>query len=192
MKAGFEITMTAFALLLELVAGNAGFSIRLTAYVLFYFACADSFRNALIGAAATGLVLDLLLHRPLLLSPFLLAAALAAGWRLRRKHMDHLLDAAMPGMAIGVINTLGDALFIRWAGGSGVSSGTLLWELLFHGAAGMVLLPCVVFLFDALSGALDLPRFLGKNQSPLERRRWGSRPRTVKEHTVNPGRRRNS
>ena len=71
MKAGFEITMTAFALLLELVAGNAGFSIRLTAYVLFYFACADSFRNALIGAAATGLVLDLLLHRPLLLSPFL-------------------------------------------------------------------------------------------------------------------------
>ena len=183
MKAGFEITMTAFALLLELVAGNAGFSIRLTAYVLFYFACADSFRNALIGAAATGLVLDLLLHRPLLLSPFLLAAALAAGWGLRRKHMDHLLDAAMPGMAIGVINTLGDALFIRWAGGSGVSSGTLLWELLFHGAAGMVLLPCVVFLFDALSG---------KNQSPLERRRWGSRPRTVKEHTVNPGRRRNS
>ena len=146
----------------------------------------------MIGAAATGLVLDLLLHRPLLLSPFLLAAALAAGWGLRRKHMDHLLDAAMPGMAIGVINTLGDALFIRWAGGSGVSSGTLLWELLFHGAAGMGLLPCVVFLFDALSGALDLPRFLGKNQSPLERRRWGSRPRTVKEHTVNPGRRRNS
>lgn len=192
MKALFEITVVALAVLFELVAGNAGFSIRLTAYALFYFACADSPRNALIGAAATGLVVDLLLHRPLLLTPFLLAAALAAGWSLRRKHMDHLLETALPGMAIGVVNTLGDALISGWAGRSGVSSGTLLWGILFHGTAGMLLLPTVVFLLDSLSAALDLPRFLGKTQTPLERRRWGSRPRTVKEHTVNPGQRRRS
>ena len=55
-------------------------------------------------------------------------------------------------------------------------------------AVGLLLLPGIIFLLDALSGALDLGRFLDDNRPPLERRRWGSRPRTVKEHTVNPAR----
>ncbi len=189
MKAVFEITVVAVALLLELVAGNAGFSIRLTAYVLFYFACADSPRNALIGAGVTGVVTDLLLHRPLPLTPLLLAATLAAGWSVRRKHRDHLLEAALPGLAIGMVNTLGDAWITHWAGRYGMPSDELLWGMIFHGAAGMLLLTTVVFLLDGIAGALDLPRFLGENQPPLKGRRWGSRPRTVKEHTVNPDRR---
>ena len=90
--------------------------------------------------------------------------------------------------AIGIANTLSDALFLLWAGRPGFSSGTLLWQLLFHGTVGLLLLPGIIFLLDALSGALDLGRFLDDNRPPLERRRWGSRPRTVKEHTVNPSR----
>ena len=49
---------------------------------------------------------DLLLHRPILLTPFLLVFAVAAGWCLRRKHTTHLLEAALPGMAIGIANTM--------------------------------------------------------------------------------------
>ena len=188
MKVCFEITLIGLGLLLDVIAGNAGFSIRLTAYLLFYIACTDSPRSALVGAVLAGMAQDLLLHRPILLTPFLLVFAVAAGWCLRRKHTTHLLEAALPGMAIGIANTLSDALFLLWAGRPGFSSGTLLWQLLFHGTVGLLLLPGIIFLLDALSGALDLGRFLDDNRPPLERRRWGSRPRTVKEHTVNPAR----
>lgn len=190
MKAFFEITVIGFALLLELIIGNMGFSARLTAYVLFYIASADSPRNALIGAVAAGAVSDLLLHRPVLLTPFLLIFSLAAGWCLRRKHTNHLLETALPGMAIGIANTLGDALFLLWTDRSIHSSGTLLWQLLFHGAAGLLVFPGIVYLLDSISGALDLPRCLDNSRTSLEHRRWGSRPRTVKERTVNPDRRR--
>ena len=117
MKAVFLITVTALAMLAELLAGNVGIYLPLTAYAVFYFTCSISAAAGVAAAIVAGTVLDLIYGRTLLLTPLILLAALAAGWSLRRNQMETLLEAALPGMAIGATAALGAAA-LRMPGGS--------------------------------------------------------------------------
>ena len=105
MKAVFLITVTTLAMLAELLAGNVGIYLPLTAYAVFYFTCSISAAAGVAAAIVAGTVLDLIYGRTLLLTPL-----------MRRNQMETLLEAALPGMAIGATAALGAAA-LRMPGG---------------------------------------------------------------------------
>ena len=187
MKAAFLITVTALAMLAELLAGNVGIYLPLTAYAVFYFTCSISAAAGVAAAIVAGTVLDLIYGRTLLLTPLILLAALAAGWSLRRNQMETLLEAALPGMAIGATAALGAAA-LRMPGGQ-PPSWLLLWQAVWFGSIGLLLLPLTVFVLDSAARTLGLPEFLKETRSRLNRNQLGSRPRRVRERLVNPNRR---
>lgn len=187
MKAVFLITVTALAMLAELLAGNVGIYLPLTAYAVFYFTCSISAAAGVAAAIVAGTVLDLIYGRTLLLTPLILLAALAAGWSLRRNQMETLLEAALPGMAIGATAALGAAA-LRMPGGQ-PPSWLLLWQAVWFGSIGLLLLPLTVFVLDSAARTLGLPEFLKETRSRLNRNPLGSRPRRVRERLVTPNRR---
>ncbi len=188
MKPYFLVTVTALAMLAELLFGNLGIYLPLTAYAVFYFLCSFSAAAGIAAAIVAGTVLDLIYGRNFLLTPFILLAACGAGWSLRRNRMETLLEAALPGMAAGVAAALGAAAF-QLPGGRPPSLQLLVWQLIWFGVTGLLLLPLTVLLLDSIAHTLGLPQFLKESRSRLNRNPLGSRPRRVRERMVNPGRR---
>ncbi len=185
MRICFEITALTVLLLLELLLGNLGLNLSLTAFVLFYFAVTISLGNALFAAVLCGIVLDALYGRSWPLSPLILTAAVLGGWNLRRYAAYHLLDSVLPGLLIGEIATLGSAWAVHlW--GSVPPSDILLWQLIFNGAVGVLLMPVIVLVLDRAASALDLAGFLGTPRSRLGGKAFGSRPRKVQQRIVVP------
>lgn len=101
--------------------------------------------------------------------------------------METLLEAALPGMAIGATAALGAAA-LRMPGGQ-PPSWLLLWQAVWFGSIGLLLLPLTVFVLDSAARTLGLPEFLKETRSRLNRNPLGRRPRRVRERLVNPNRR---
>ena len=186
MKICFEITVLALLLLAELLIGNVGLNLGLTAFALFYFSVTISMENALFGAVICGCVLDGIYGRPGLFSPLILIGAVLGGWALRRYAAYHLLESMLPGVLIGEVVTLGGALAVRWWGGAPPRLEMLIWQTIFNGALGLLLMPALVAVLDYFATVLRLNGFMTGPRSRLGGRSFGARPRTVNQRIVVP------
>ena len=189
MKACFELAVLTLLLLAELLIGNIGLSFGLTAFALLYFSVTCSLGNALCAAVVIGGALDGFYGRPLLLSPLILAAAVWGGWSLRRHPRGGLQEVLLPGVLVSEIVTLGGALS-AWAWGGGPpTAGGLIWELIFNGALGLLVMPAMVLALDGCAAMLNLEVF---SAAPRMRSDGNKKRKTVSQRIVVPrgGRRR--
>ena len=184
MKAIFLIIMTSLMMLVELLLGNVGLYLPLTAYAVFYFTGSISTEAGAVTGIFAGIVLDLIYGRAVLLTPLILLAALVAGRSLRHKQAKTLIDVALPGLIIGAVAVVGAAL-LRVPDRQ-YSFSLLLWQTIWFGSVSVVLLPLTVFLLDSIAHLLVLPEFLTLPHSRLNYNPLGSRPHRVRERLVNP------
>lgn len=181
MKTVFMATLFLTALLAELLLGNAGFPVGLLAFLTFYFAREYGHVGAFLAALIAGSTLDLLYNRPHPFSIFiLLAAAACALLLLRGKPTLTLLETALPGLAIGIITTFGNAMIESCGSHISAMNQRLLWHVLFNGGVALFLVPFGIAVLDTTARLLKLPTFIGESKPAI-----GGRPRTVRAQTLN-------
>ncbi len=189
MKPTVFVTVLVLTLLVEFLLGNIGLTLPLLGCVLYYYAGAFSPGYAIAGALAGGLIIDFLYQRPLPLTAFWLLAALAAGRSLRRKENTAVIETVLPGMLIAVVLTIGNTI-VSGGGSERFRLDTLIWQLVFSGAAGMALLPGFVLLLDTIGKPLAVPCFIREPRSRLDTRPLGRQPRRVRAPAGTPPHRR--
>ena len=162
MKIFFIVTTLLAALLADLLIGNFGFSVSLTAGTLLYFSGSFGLKHTLPAAVAAGVFLDMCYARPEAFSAAALLAATAAGMYFMpsREYRNSLVRSLPVGAAAEGVLVLANAAALSCIyGKTGYPSG-ILAHLTTSMLFGTLCFPGLVILFDAVATMLNLPRYL--------------------------------
>lgn len=146
------------SVLMELILGNFGLIIPLSACAVFYFTVSAGTGAGLICATLAGGTIDSILCRPFPLTAILLlmVAGLAALW-LNRVDTKSMILHLIPGAVLALIYTL--PLLSAANIGMGVSLYSLIRDFstfIISVSISSVLLPLVIMLLDSISEKLEL------------------------------------
>lgn len=147
-----------FSILIELLLGSLGIILPLTALCIFYLSMVYGWQAGLIFGAGTGLIIDLLYGRELLISPFSMMSvtAITIFWLHKGETKTFLLHM-FPGFLTALSYTLPSLI------SGGFSSGINIYSLydniflLFSSMlSGALILPPLIQILDYLSKQLGL------------------------------------
>ena len=164
MRKFFYFTILLLALLADLLIGNIGFSISLSAAVLLYIAGAAGIKYALWASVLTGVFLDMNYARPETFSAVILPLAVGAGcyFMPKKEYRYQLYRSLFSGAATGGVFVLGNAaaIFMLY-GKTGYPSG-ILSQFAASMLFGVCSFPVLVLVLDSLAKKINLPGYLAK------------------------------
>jgi uncharacterized membrane protein len=159
------------AVLAEVMLGDIGIVIPLTAMAVFYFSVSFGWQPGLIVAVMAGSTVDLLYARSIILSPLLFGviSLMSIFWLLREESKSPLMNT-IPGLFIGLLAVLPPAGAGLWNTGISYSSLSQTVSNSFLGIFSAVLgLPVMIVLLDELSSRTGLPGFRGARDRILRK-----------------------
>lgn len=177
MKAVFLFALLWAALLIELLTGQIGLPLLLSALVVYYVSLTASLGIGFAVAIGFGLLTDLLYGRALPVTAVILSVSLLTGRLIRLGPPTHPLETALPGMGVALAAVLGGGVTHMILSSQPGNFGNFIWELIFFGALGLLLTPALTVLFDAAGRKLGLAPAVEEPKSNFER----LRPRRVRE-----------
>ncbi len=177
MRAAFTFLFLWLALMLELLAGQLGLPLLLVALVIYYALLTTSTAMGFAIAIAAGILIDLIYGRTLPVTPVILAAALLTGRLIHLKEPTHPLETALPGMGIALVAILGNSVARLALSTLPGKFNELIWELIFFGAVGLVIMPVLTIILDGIGRKLGLDTAIQEPKSNI----GALRPRRVRE-----------
>lgn len=165
MKIFITIALTAFFLLLDMLAGNFFIFCGSSCFIAIILALAYNWKYGVPAAAAAGTVLDALYGRSFSVTTFIfIPALLAALWVINRGHRE--LPALLGGGAVaGAIISGGITILVKSSGGT-LPAPDLFSYIVFSAGGGGILLLLMVSVFDFFSERGNLPRCIKKELAP--------------------------
>lgn len=162
MKIFLLITLTLFAVLLELLCGNLGIAPGLALFAAIYISgsCGGNYGAA--AAVISGLLLDGIYGRPFpVMTVFHLICAVAAALLLQRQNRQ-LPFVVLCGGAAGFANALFQFICV-WYWASTVPGPDWWTIFVFYTIFGAFYLPLLTLLLDFIAAKSDLPGLLKDN-----------------------------
>ncbi|MBR7103565.1 MAG: hypothetical protein IKC65_01345 [Lentisphaeria bacterium] len=164
MKLFFFILIFLAVLLTDMLVGNVGFAVSITACSLIYFYGSYAGKAVFPAAVAAGFFLDMCYARPAAFSAAVLLAAAAAGIALLppREHRSMLIRSLPAGAAASGVFVLGNAAAVSAIYGKSGYPSSIIVHLVTAMIAGVIFFPILIILLDALALKLNLPLYLAK------------------------------
>ena len=153
---------------LEVMAGKFGIIIPLSAISIFYLSVIFGWKNGMILGIITGMVIDMLYGRTIILTPYLMMMTVAAGtfW-LHKGDPVSILPHLIPGATVAIIITLPLLALSTYQTGLYLSN---LYKLLISVASGSLMLPLMIALFDYIAYKQGMPIYKKAKAAVLDKR----------------------
>ena len=153
---------------IEVLAGNFGLIIPLSAISIFYLSVTFGWKNGLLLGIATGTVIDMLYGRTVIITPYLMMLTVAAGnfW-LHKGDPVSILPHLIPGATVAILTTLPLLAFSAYHTENYLDN---LYKLITSVTLGSIMLPLMIAFFDHLAYKQDLPLYKKAKAAVMENR----------------------
>ena len=164
MRKFFCVIIILLSLLLDLLIGNSGFSVSVSAGVLLYLAGTAGMKTALWGAVLTGCCIDMNYARPEAFSVLVLPLSVGCGcyFMPKKEYRDQLYRSVFAGAAASGVFMLGNAAAVSLLYGKTGYPAGILAQFATSILTGTCGFPILILCLDTIAGKLNLPGYLTK------------------------------